>query len=127
MSAHWGPGYVVALVVSLLARSLLRHHMFDLDCRRRAGHGPAEAVGPRALAPVADRDRLCARLAAGRCGDARLEGAAIRPWSASTARRRARGGVGGRRAARACLSRAVLVVAGLGRCGAAAAGGARCA
>jgi hypothetical protein len=37
MSAHSGPGYVVALVVSLLARSLLRHHMFDLDCRRRNG------------------------------------------------------------------------------------------
>ena len=52
--------------------------------------------------------------------------AAIRPWSASTARRRAHGGVGGRRAARARLSRGVLVVAGLGRCGAAAAGGARC-
>jgi hypothetical protein len=27
----------VALVVSLLPRSLLRHHMFDLNCRRRNG------------------------------------------------------------------------------------------
>ena len=32
-----GAGIRVALVVSLLACSLLRHHMFDLDCRCRSG------------------------------------------------------------------------------------------
>jgi hypothetical protein len=45
---------VAALVVSLLARSLLRHHMFDLNCHRQEGHamtlpGPQEGLNPAHL------------------------------------------------------------------------------